>query len=236
MTVKPLGSALKCLNMLDVFADQHGPMRISDLGRLIGESRATTYQRLFTLTEAGWLERLPDGTYRLSTRACRIGAAALEQAGFGERVQPLLDALAKDLGDAISLVTLEGDRIVIAQRAEADAILRADLKVGATLSYQDSSSGAIWLAFGPADLRTQLVNAGERLPTKAHIAKVKSKGVSIGGGGETLPGITSLAVPVLEGSGACRASLSISAPEGRFDADRFSQPLIETAKKISRIL
>ncbi len=235
MTVKPLSTTIKCLHMLDVIADQPGPMRISELGRLIGESRATTYQRLLTLTEAGWLDRLPDGSYRLSTRSCRIGAAALDQVGFGDRVQPLLDALARDLGDAISLVVLEGERIVIAQRAEAQAILRADLKVGATLSYLDSSSGGIWLAFGPQDLRHRLEEAGEDLPPQSQIDRVRAQGLSIGGGGETLPDISSLAVPVLDRQGVCRASLSISAPDTRFDAERVVQPLRDSAKRIAEI-
>ena len=235
MTVKPLTSTLKCLNMLDVLSRRSGPVRISELGRLIGESRATTYQRLLTLTEAGWVERLPEGHYRLSTRACRIGAAALEQAGFGDRVQPLLDKLARELGDAISLVVLEGDQLIIAQRAEARAILRADLKVGATLSYLDSSSGGIWLAYGPADLRQRLASANVSLPSQSHISEVRSKGISLGGGGDTLPGISSLAVPVLDAQGMCRASLSLSAPATHFDVERIIQPLRDTAHEIAQI-
>ena len=93
MTVQPLSTALKCFHLLETIAQQHDAVRISELGRIVGESRATTYQRLFTLTTAGWLECLPDGRYRLSTRATRIGAAALKQAGFGERAQPVLDAM-----------------------------------------------------------------------------------------------------------------------------------------------
>lgn len=235
MTVKPLTSVLKCLNLLDVIADQPGAVRISELGRLIGESRATTYQRLMTLTEAGWLERLADGGYRLSTRACRIGAAALDQAGFGDRVQPLLDALANELGDAVSLVVLEGERLIIAQRAEARAILRADLRVGAALSFLDSSSGAVWLAFGPEDLKDRLASAGRRLPSASRIRDVRSKAASVGGGGETLPGIASFAVPVLDAQGKCRASLSVSAPEARFDAERYIGPLRKAAEKMAEI-
>lgn len=235
MQVRPLSTAVKCLELLDVLALQPSSARLADIGRLIGESRATTYQRLVTLVAAGWVERLPDGSYRLSTRACRIGASALLQAGFGERAQPVLEELAKLLGDAVSLVMLEQDKLIITQRAEAHVVLRADLRVGSHISYKDSASGAIWLAFGPADLLVRLRDAGEKLPTKSQIEKVRSEGVSIGGGGKTLPGIGAMAVPVLDPSGQCLASLSISSPEGRFNPTRLLPAMRKGADRLAFI-
>lgn len=235
MQVRPLSTALKCFELLELLANQSQAVRISELGRLIGESRATTYQRLLTLTTAGWLERIPDGRYRLSTRACRIATAALEQAGFGERAQPILNELAEQFGEAVSLVTLENDRIVIARRAESRGILRADLKVGVAVSYKDSSSGAIWLAFGPEDLGRRLAEAGAEIPSRARIKKVRSEGVSISGGGKTLPGILSVAVPILDVSGKCIASLSISSPATRFDPDRYVPSMFQAARRLAQM-
>lgn len=235
MNVQPLSTALKCFQLLEAIAVQPGPVRIASLGRQLGESRATTYQRLLTLTAAGWLDRLPDGSYRLSTRACRIGAAALNQVGFGERAQPVLDELAARLGDAISLVMLEGERLVIVQRAEAQAVLRADLRVGSVLSYRDSASGTVWLAFGPADLAARLEEAGVRLPSRSRIAQAAREQFSIGGGGRSLQGIAALAVPVVDVQGRCLASLSVSSPEGRFAPERFLPVLREAAGRLAAL-
>lgn len=235
MTVQPLSTALKCFHLLETIAQQHDAVRISELGRIVGESRATTYQRLFTLTTAGWLECLPDGRYRLSTRATRIGAAALKQAGFGERAQPVLDALSTKLSEAVSLVMLEQEKIVIVRRAEAQGVLRANLQIGTELSYKDSSSGAIWLAFGPTDLLDRLRHSSYPLPSKAQIAKVQEDQVSIGGGGKTLPGILSMALPVLDQNDQCLASLSISSPESRFRPDDFLPAMHRAARELAEI-
>jgi len=235
MEVRPLSTVLKCFHLLETIAQQPGAVRISELGRMVGESRATTYQRLLTLTTAGWLERLPDGSYRLSTRAIGIGAAALKQAGFGERAQPVLDELAAELGEAVSLVMLQQDRIVIVRRAESHGVLRADLQVGAELSYQDSSSGAIWLAFGPEDLRDRVGQSGLSVPSKAQITKVREDRVSIGGGGKTLPGIASMAVPIPDQDGQCLASLSISSPEARFRPEAFLPAMRRAAGELAEI-
>jgi DNA-binding IclR family transcriptional regulator len=43
MQVRPLSTALKCLEVLEVVADQPQAIGISELGRLLGESRASGF-------------------------------------------------------------------------------------------------------------------------------------------------------------------------------------------------
>ena len=235
MQVRPLSSVLKCFQLLEVAAEQKAPFRISELAKMVGESRATTLQRLHTLTIAGWLERLPNGSYRLSTRANRISAAAMQQAGFSERAQPIIDRLATELDEAVSLVLLDQEKLIIAQRAESRSILRADLQTGAELSYKDSASGAIWLAFGSADLSDRARVAGYSLPSEACISKVRKEKVSIGGGGETLPGISAIAIAVLDANGQCLGSLSTTSPESRFQPERFLWPMRQAAVQLAKL-
>lgn len=235
MTTRPLSTVLKCFEVLDVMARQPGPVRISALGKQLGATRATTYQRLLTLTEAGWLERLPDGSYRLSMRACRVANAALEQAGLGERVRPILNDLSTQTGESCSLVLLENTRIVIAQHVEGPGWLRADPGIGAALSFKDSASGRVWLAFGPEDLGPRLRNMGEDIPSKEELLAVKADGMAVGGGGETLQGISVVAVPILDRAHRCVASISLVCPATRFELDNILQPLKAAATRIAAL-
>lgn len=232
MSARPLSTAIKCLELLDVVAAQPGALRIADAARLIGETPATTYQRLLTLTAAGWLEKLDDGAYRLSMRACRIADAVLEQAGFGERATPAMQALADRTGESCSLVMLENDSIVIAQRIESRGALRADPRVGTELSFRDSASGRIWLAFGPASLAGRLRRRRVRLASQKEVAAVRRDGYAVGGGGDTLAGVGVVSVPILNGQDRCLASLSIVCPDVRFDLDRLLPALTDTANDI----
>jgi len=236
MSARPLSTVLKCFDLLEAIAGLPGPGRLSELARMVGESRATTYQRLLTLTTAGWTERLSDGSYRLSMRASRIANAALEQAGFGERAVPVLDALTEETGETSSLAVLENGRLVIAQRVEARGVLRADLRVGAEPSFAESASGRVWTAFGPQALRDRLARDGVRTAPKPVLRKIKADGVAVGGGGDTLQGISVAAVPVLDSRGRCLASLSLVAPETRFAADRLIPPLRAAAARLSAVL
>ncbi len=236
MSARPLSTALKCFDVLDTLADLPGPIRLSQLARKMGETRATSYQRLLTLTTAGWVDRLPDGTYRLSMRACRIANAALEQAGFGDRALPILENLTVATGETSSLVVLENDKVVIAQRVESRGVLRADLRLGAEMSFSESASGQIWTAFGPDDLRHRLAKKGIKTASDKILKTVKSSQISIAGGGTTLQGIAVVAVPVFGPTGDCLASLSLVGPDTRFNAELLIPPLREAASRLSALL
>lgn len=232
MPARPLSTAVKCLELIDFFASQRAPLRIADVARAIEETPATTYQRLLTLTTAGWLERLEEGTYRLSMRACGIASAALDQAGLGERVLGVMQDLAATTGESCSLVTLQADRIMVAQRVQSRSALRADPEPGAELSFLDSASGRVWLAFGPSGLAERLRQDGVPLPAKDEIDRTRRDGYAVGGGGETLAGVAMAAVPIIGRDRHCMASLSIVSPTTRFDLDRLLPELRAAAEHV----
>ncbi|MEM8951840.1 MAG: IclR family transcriptional regulator [Pseudomonadota bacterium] len=235
MPVRPLTTAINCLDLLDLIAAEGSPLRLADAARLSGQSRATTYQRLLTLVTAGWLERHSDDTYRLSLTACRIAHAALEQAGFDDRALPVLQSLTDETGETSSLVALENGRLMIAQRVEAKGVLRADLRVGAELSFEDSASGKVWLAFGGDGLVGRLRSQAQTALLDEEGEAIRAEGYALGGGGATLPGIAVIAAPVLDDGGRCLASLSLVGPQTRFDADRLRQPLLAAAKRLQSV-
>lgn len=236
MAARPLSSVLKCFDLLELIAQANNPMRLADVARASDESRATTYQRLLTLTTAGWVERLSDGTYRLSLRACRFANTALEQAGLGERALPSLEKLTERTGETSSLIALENDRIIIAQRVEAHGILRTDLRVGAEMSFLDSGSGRVWTSFGPPGLVDRLTEQGVEIIPAEERAKIRNQGYAVAGGGRTLAGISVIAVPVLGGQGECLFSLSLVGLESRFNPKTAIEEIKTTASEISELL
>lgn len=155
---------------------------------------------------------------------------------FGERALPILNALTEGTGETSSLVVLENDRVVIAQRVEARGVLRADLRIGTELSFAKSASGQIWTAFGPEDLGDRVARNGIKTAPAHVLQKVKSEGVAVAGGGETLQGISVADVPVLDQNGACLASLSLVGPDTRFEAERLIPPLSAAAAQLSALL
>lgn len=228
MSTRPLSSTLKTLKVIDALARSRGSMRLIEIARAVGGTRATVYQRVHTLVAAKWVEQLADGSYRLTLYAAHVGRAALEQANLGERVLPVLQDLMDRTGETSSLAVIEDCSVVLVQRVEARGMLRADLRIGAELSVHESASGRVLTAFASPEVIAQFRQRGIRLASQRTLAQVRKEKFSLAGGGKTLQGIRVAAVPVFDHDGRCIASLSVVGPESRFNLKRV-EPAIKAA-------
>ena len=233
--VRALSSVLKSLAVLDALAKNPRPARLMELAQALDESRATTYQRLLTLTHGGWVEQTADGAYRLSLQAARAGNAALEQANLGERSTEVMQELVLETHETASLAALAGVHAQIVKRVEAEVVVRAQVHVGTQLSLDQSSSGRVLSAFAAPEQRERLAKLGAALASPAILREVSRKGYAASSG-KDVPGVRSVAAPVFDGRGACLFALSIVAPTTRFDEARLARPLLRSAEKLSALI
>ena len=66
------------MRLLDLFERGRPEMPLSEFVRRSGYSKSTTYRLLLTLEEAGWLERGPGGTFRLTIRPRQVGSILVD--------------------------------------------------------------------------------------------------------------------------------------------------------------
>jgi IclR family KDG regulon transcriptional repressor len=233
--VRPLSSVTKTLAILDLLGHSDGAMRLVDVAQAMRGSRATVYQKLITLVEAGWVEQAADGTYRLSLHAARMGEAALRQASLGERSKTLLEALVKETGETASLAVLTGTEAELVQRVEAEVVVRVRREVGFRLPLDQSASGRVLTAFASDERRRELKAHGAALASDSLLREVRRKGHAISSGRD-IAGVQSVAVPVFDASGTCVSALSVVAPLSRFHASRYVKPLLRTAQALTAML
>lgn len=233
--VRPLSSVLKTLALLDLLGDATRPLRLAELAEASGGSRATTYQKLRTLVEAGWIEQDENGAWRLTLHAARVGEAVLKQAGLGERSSRVLQELVLDVGETASLAMLHGVQAQLVQRAEAEVVVRVERRVGTLLSLDQSASGRVLTAFATPELLALLEKKGAVLATAAVLREVKKKGYAISTG-KDVAGVQSAAVPVFDARGICIAALSIVTPVERFAGEKYIRPLRRAAEKLRALI
>ena len=209
-------------------------MRLPEVARAMELSRPTAYQRLLTLVEAGWIEQDEQGRYRLSMHVCRLAAAALDQADLGTRVMPVLEALVGEVKETASVAVLDRGLPCIVSRVESDSVLRAEQKIGTTMSLEGSASGRILTAFADEATLRRLQESGEALPSEEILAAAREDGYALSSG-YTQVGVRAIAAPVFDVHGRCTATVSLVMPETRFDLDRFREPLLRAAREITRL-
>lgn len=233
--VRALSTVLRTLELLELFAGATRPLRLAEVAQASGLSRATAYQRLFTLTSAGFLEQDDSGGYRLSMYAVRLAAAALDQADLGTRAEPVLHRLSAELGETVSLAILDRGRPCIVARVECDSLLRAVQEIGTTLDLAGSASGRVLVAFADDATLDRLKAGPEPLPDPGILDAVRRDGWALSSG-YTQSGVVGFATPVPGARGGCRAALSLVLPEQRFDLDAVKGPMLAAAAEIAALL
>jgi DNA-binding IclR family transcriptional regulator len=231
--VRALSTAVKTLALLDHLGMRERPARLSEIAADLGVGRSTVYQRLVTLIEAGWVEQLADGRFRLTMRVMRIAGAALEQADLGDRAQSVLRQLVAQVGETASLAVIQNRTATIVQRVEAGGAIQARVRLGATMSLRDSASGRVLIAFAEADEVEALKNASVELPGEDLLREVRRSGIGV-----VAPHIEvgAIAAPVFDHRRRCIAALSLVGPRNRFDFDRMAAPALAAAGDLSVVL
>jgi DNA-binding IclR family transcriptional regulator len=229
-----LGSAMKCLALLDALAAEPGPAGVSDLARRTDTARGTTYQRLQTLVAAGWVEPVGGGTYRLTLQALVVGNAVLEQADLGSRILPTLTSLAARTGETSSLAVLDRDAAMIIQRVASDRALKADIKAGTRMPLETSASGRILVAFRAKHEIDEARRSGVPMPAPEIVEEARRHGYAFQHD-EYFPGMSSIAVPI-HSTKLGVIALAITAPSARYDQAAALQALEAGAAEITQLL
>lgn len=232
---RPLSTVLKVLTLLDFLADADEPVRVSSLARAVGATRAETHRQLVTLEAAGWMERLPDGSYRLTLRPAHLGHTALRQAGIGERTSPLLAEAAQECGEVVSIAVLDADTARVVQRAEPGRALYATLLLGDRLSLHSSASGRLLCALADDETAAELARSGVALPDPEERALIRAAGWATSTD-DAEDGIAALAVPLCREDGRAVAALSVHGPRDRITSTGALTVLRPLTRRIEPLL
>ena len=148
-----MSSASKSLELLEFFSPERLEIGLSQLCRLAGRDKATTYRYLQSLEMVGLVAK------NLATKQYRLGSALLQLAQTRELTVPRkagvdspLRALADETGETGHVSVLSGKMLYKLEEHES---LRHSIRVVIdiqTFPLHATASGLCALAFGPEDL------------------------------------------------------------------------------------
>lgn len=231
--VRALSTAVKTLAVLDFLGTRDRALRLSEIAAELGGGRSTIYQRLVTLIEAGWVEQMEDGCFRLTMRAMRIAGAALEQADLGDRALGVLREVVAQVGETASLAVIQNRTAIIIQRVELGGAVQARARLGATMSLSNSASGRVLIAFAESSEVEALREASVELPKEDVLREVRRRGLGVVARHIE---VEAVAAPVFDHRQRCVAAVSLVGPRGRFDVDRMAAPVLAAADNLSLML
>ena len=230
----------------------HGGTRaygVTEMSRALGLSKGTMSRYLRRLEDVGLLDRLADRRYALSTRLYHWGQAATPSGNLRIAARSVMEALAHQFGETVSLFVLDTDAAVCIDQVDGLHPVRLSAAVGRRLPLHTGSSPRLLLAFAPAKRQEAFLSQGPypRLATgtmtdadQLHQALAATREVGyVVSVGESNDGVVGVAAPIREANGGVCAALSIAGPLTRLNPTRQSEILagvVTGTENISRAL
>lgn len=209
----------RAIDVLEVLENARTPLRLSEIARRAGLHVATTQRILVVLERRGRVEH--DGiTYRTGVAMLFGAHAYLFSSALAQSARPVLQELASETGLTASLFVRTGWSRAVIARVEGARPLRYELPLGERLPLH-LGAGKVLAADMPRDEIKQLLDEtgpivtadGRRVTRKAfmaEIAKIRQQGYGIARS-ERVPGMSSVAAPVLRPDGSYAGATQISA-------------------------
>jgi len=126
MSRLPTNSLERALVLLQFIGKTPGGLTNNEISREFGIAKSTCSYILGRLEKEGYLAREKEnGKYRIGLKTVILGRGALREVGFRSASEPTLYRLATETGLAANLGVIEGNRVVILDRVEGPAFVKA---------------------------------------------------------------------------------------------------------------
>lgn len=196
----------RALTLLGAF-DGSGPgLSLAALASRTGFYKSTILRLLASLERHAFVERGPDGLYRVGPGAWRAGSLFLRDLRLEERLLPVMRRLSSRSRESVSFYVPAGaprprERICLL-RVDAERSVREHVRVGDRLPLAEGAAGKVLSAFLE--------------PRNPALARIRRERVH-GSWGERDPEIAGVAAPVLGADGTLVGALTLSAPTARHE-------------------
>ncbi len=241
------GTVGKALEVLDQVAAFGRPVRFSELLDGSPFPKATLYRLIQTLTSQGMLAHEPErGTYALGVRLVRLAHTAWRQSSIAPVARPIVDALARDVGETVHLAQLDHGQVLYVDKRNAREPIEMFSQAGKVGPAYCTGVGKAMLAFLPGDELARILpqqsfhrftehTIASEAALRAELAAIRKRGHAFDRE-EHEPGIICVALPILSGGGRVLGALSVTSTTARSSLpalDRLAPRIASAARAIA---
>ena len=207
------------LAVIRAFGSEHPELRLSDVARATGLTRAAARRFLLTLVRLGYV-RQDGSSFSLRPRVLELGYAYLSALSLPEVAQAHMETLVGEVNESSSVAVLDDVDIVYVARVPTRRIMTITIAVGTRLPAYATSMGRVLLAALDAETleeRLRRMKLERLTPTtvptisalRKRIAEVRESGWAAVDQ-ELELGVRSAAVPIRDATGTVAAALNVS--------------------------
>ncbi|MFM0624958.1 IclR family transcriptional regulator [Paraburkholderia xenovorans] len=241
------------------------PLNLRDLAAASGMPPAKAFPHLVSLLKIGLLNRDAAGCFEAGPLALELGLIGLQRLSPTREAEPEVVELAASTGMSVAMAVLGPLGPTVVRLEESARPLHVSLRVGTVMSLANTAIGRVFAAYVADDVRAGLLaqdhlrlagaaaadvfapkakpaagtDAASALPplTKAYaqrLAQIRADGIDTALS-RPVPGINTLAAPVLDHTGSICLVLALMGPSGSFDSDLAGGPAQTLRAATSRL-
>ena len=244
----PATTVKKALRILEVLGESQA-LKPVELSTRLGLTLSNAHRLLATLAQMGYVEKGPDGRFRLSLKVFALGSRVSLRNMLADVAYPHMVQLAKICQENVNLGIIFEEKVLYIEKIESYQILRLDQPVGSSDPLYCTGLGKVLLAGLNENELDNYLKTVDLLPLtkntitepeklKKHIRKIRQQGFATDFE-ELSEGIHCLAAPIRKHIDKITAALSISAPSIRMPRkklDRLKNEIIAASECISKEL
>lgn len=237
----------RAVQVLDVLRVQRSGLSIREVAREVDLPKSTV-QRLLKELVATDMAAQDEVTrkYRLGPRTLALGTAYQRRLDVRAVARPYMTQLRDELGETVGLSVALGDELMHLDQVESTSRLRATFEVGRPLPLWSGAPSRVLMADMTddevrriaADRRhadVQPVNPPAPDDLVAGVEETRERGYAMAFE-ETIPGVSTMAVPLRGHADRVVATLGVTGPSlrfGRAEMEQVAPTLLESARAIS---
>jgi len=178
MSTAGVGAVNRALEILDAYSEHDVSLTLAELSARTGMYKSTILRMLESLEAFGYIQKTPEGAYRLGPKTLYLGSIYQRHFSTSEFVPQELKRLAEEAHETASFYIREGDTRVCVHRHEASRAVRATVHQGDRLPLNVGAAGHVILAFSGLSgekydqIRSAMhaISVGERDPDTSAVA------------------------------------------------------------------
>ena len=222
-------SAVRVLDLLELFAITPGPLGVSEIAKRLGLPKSSAQALLLTLVDRGYLTR-GDAGYVLPA-ALKVGWVGGIRARLLGVARPVMDEMAQTSGESVFIGTMtSAGRVQFIGKAVSPNEVRYDASLDHFRPAHSTSIGLIMLAHLPQEKVERWLQPESLVPVTRHtvtdprrirrMLRAARKAGCIEVRNANVEGASGVSAPVFGPVGEVVAGLNIAAPSARYAQHR----------------
>lgn len=118
------------LAVLKLFDQKHQEMTISEIAELLDVNRSSAFRLIHTLEHCGYLRKMSQKTYALSSNVMELGYNSLSKSSLTDLALPIMRELRDEIQIAVHLSTLDDTDIVFVSNVQSIGPFTSNIQIG----------------------------------------------------------------------------------------------------------